>query len=310
MGRRASVVGSIMKLSQSIGVYERKKERQNLINNYSGGPKEKAPTYSLSRVDFNENTRTCKITILQSQQYRTIKKYVQQNYQKYPIYSEWKTRTKNITKSIKLTNEELEHLNCNSDPYISLFAYEIVKELRNESLLPSWYLKDIVETDGKIKLDSIITAQNETKKFVDNTQTEINKNTERIKTNIKKYYKILVADKKELEKCKKIIKKINDSSKPSFLKIFTLGIYAWLVSKKRVAKLTYKSDFLESDIANYERLINDLNVILLKEKDNLSLANKTNNFVLKNYDYKYAVQKLETQKLLSQITPLTDIEED
>ena len=83
MGRRASIVGSIMKISQSIGVYERKQERQNLINNYSGGPKEQAPTYSLSWVDFNKDTRACKITILQSQQYRKVERYVQQNYQKY-----------------------------------------------------------------------------------------------------------------------------------------------------------------------------------------------------------------------------------
>ena len=310
MGRRASIVGSIMKISQSIGVYERKQERQNLINNYSGGPKEQAPTYSLSWVDFNKDTRACKITILQSQQYRTVERYVQQNYQKYPIYSGWKTRTKNIAKSIKLTNEELEHLNYNSDPYIREFAYEIVEELRDESLLPSWYLKDIVETDGKNKLDSIINAQNETKQFVDNAKTALSKDIAKIKSDIQKYNKFLTDDKKELEKNKKIIQKINDSSKHSFLKIITLGIYAIMVSKKRVDKLTYKSDFLESNIANYEKLLNDLNAFLSKEKNNLLLASNTNNFVLKNYDYKYASQKLETQRLLSQITPLTDSEED
>lgn len=102
--------------------------------------KEQRAIYSLDNVDFNLTTRITRLEFTRKQKYRTIVKYVTRDYVKYPVYSEWKTRTKKIKKTIKLSNLELENLEHNDDSLIAWFAYEIVSKLPSEELLPSWYL--------------------------------------------------------------------------------------------------------------------------------------------------------------------------
>ena len=63
---------------------------------------------------------------MQTQEYRTIQKYITKNYEKYPIYSEWKIKEKILKKTLKLTNSELELLNVNEDDLIKMFAEEII----------------------------------------------------------------------------------------------------------------------------------------------------------------------------------------
>lgn len=155
MGRGSFIsVSSIERLCGSIRHSQQIQQRNALIQSQFGIEKEKPVVYTLQNVDFNIDTRVCRIEILQTQQYRTIEKYVTRDYQKYPIYSSWKTKTKIIKKTIKLTNIELESLNVNSDPLIRQFADKIILSLNNEELLPSWLIIKYLRLQLKEKLHS------------------------------------------------------------------------------------------------------------------------------------------------------------
>ena len=150
MGRRSLIsITTIKKITAAANRINRERYNTKLINSQGGNEKERPPRFSLSNVEFNITTRVTRIEFLQTQEYRTIKKYVTQNYVKYPIYSEWKTKQKTLKKTIKLTNSELEQLNVNSDELIKMFADEIVFKLNNEELFPSWFIKKYL----KIELD-------------------------------------------------------------------------------------------------------------------------------------------------------------
>lgn len=97
MGRGNFIpVSSIERLCGMVRHSQQVKERNAIIESQVGIEKDKPATFSLRNVDFNIDTRICRIEIQQSQQYRTIQKYVTRDYQKYPVYSEWKTRSKTI----------------------------------------------------------------------------------------------------------------------------------------------------------------------------------------------------------------------
>ena len=104
------------------------------------GAKEFEPRFELSDFEFYDDTRTAHIEIIQTQPYRTIERYVTRDYQRYPIYSDVKERTKKINKTLKLTNAVLENLPHNPDPLIRHLAVEIVGELGDEKIYPSWFL--------------------------------------------------------------------------------------------------------------------------------------------------------------------------
>lgn len=99
-----------------------KRERRNeeLIQAQAGQEKDMLPEQSLVSVDFNKETRVAHVVFEETQMYRTIDRYVTQNYVKYPIYSSWKTKCKTIKKTLKLTNERLEDLHCDSDRLVRI----------------------------------------------------------------------------------------------------------------------------------------------------------------------------------------------
>ena len=98
---------------------ERRRETDAIIANNRSLQKELSPTYSLDDVDFNEQNRIAKLSFQKTINYRTVDRYIQKNYERYPIYSGWKTKRSFIKKRIKLTNSELEKLNCNADSLIA-----------------------------------------------------------------------------------------------------------------------------------------------------------------------------------------------
>ena len=108
-------MSSIKRLVSASNRIKIEKENQRLIDSNRGNEKELAPTYKVEEVKFDINSRNTKITFIETKHYRTIERHVTQNYVKYPIYSNWKTKTKKFSKSIKLTNSELETLNLNND---------------------------------------------------------------------------------------------------------------------------------------------------------------------------------------------------
>lgn len=243
--------------------YEIKNERLNKY--YKSLPTQgqtKSPQYTLSEIEFNMLTRVAHIKFLRSQEYRTIIKYITQNYQKYPIYSNWKLKEKRIQKTIKLTNLELESLNNNKDELIRMFAEEIILNINKKELFPSWFINLFL----KIKLDSTI------KKMTDYLHTLNYKQNNRInlyQQDIAMYNeKIKILNDCLLKNSKKqnrYINKLNkiQTAKNIILKtVFTLGIYKIFISDRR--KLTMTSKLVE--VNNYimeiqDKILNNRNQI-------------------------------------------------
>lgn len=124
--------------------------------------KEKDPTYDLISVEYNPSTRYAKLHIRKNTEYRTIVRYIQRNYVKYPVLSEWKVRTRKIDKRVKLTNENLEKLRRNPEFLVSMFATDIITRIGREELFPSWYLKDRYlrqRVDKEMRINERITKQ-------------------------------------------------------------------------------------------------------------------------------------------------------
>lgn len=169
--RRTSILTSIGRIARASQRWANEKEKTELIQTKSSYiPQE--PTYSLSALDFDKTTRIAKIEILQSQMYKTIEKYVTRDYVRYPIYSGWKAKHKSIKKTIKLTNQALEELNTNSDDLISLLSRDIVVQMHDEELLPSWFIKENLIKDYAIIINNLKTqitrfTDAETKKISD-----------------------------------------------------------------------------------------------------------------------------------------------
>ena len=119
MGRRSFIsMTAIRRMSSVANRIKRERHNNELIKAQGGNDRERPPQYTLSKVEFNITSRIARIEILQSQEYRTIQKYITQNYEKYPIFSEWKTKEKTIKKTLKLSNSELELLNVHNDDLI------------------------------------------------------------------------------------------------------------------------------------------------------------------------------------------------
>ena len=143
--------------------------RDRLIRNNADKTSKSESTYSLESVDFNISSRMAKIVFDCTTRYRTVERYVTQNYQRYPVYSDWKTKSKAISRSIKLTNDALENLNEHGDPLIREFSGEIVKSLKNEDLIPSWLMRKRIKAEYAGIISSIDNEKNE----LDSTEKEL-----------------------------------------------------------------------------------------------------------------------------------------
>ncbi len=244
----------------------RERSNNNLIYSQGGNEKERPPKYYLDNVEFNLESRVARLEFTQTQEYRTIQRYITQNYVKYPIYSEWKQKTKQIKKTIKLTNAELEFLNENEDFLIKSFAEDIIANLNNEELLPSWFLRLYLkrEYDEKIALlnGDFANYKNNQQKTIKLENGVIESQTNELRPLYKKMYKL----QNKLEKNNNLLEKL-DIKKANVLKsIFTLGIYSYLISKRRKNKLNQKSDKLNKRIAEFNQQINEREVIIKKSK--------------------------------------------
>lgn len=263
MGRRSFISATaINRLIASSRAAQRRKENQQLIQSQSG-PKELEPEYSIDYIDFNEQSRSTKIHFRKTVHYRTIDRYIQQNYERYPIYSGWKTKTSSFSKSIKLTNEELENLKYNNDSFIHDFAFEIVSKLPEE-LSPAWYIKDCIDEDyrqkiaeqNNLKSDAHNTLQTKTQENNDN----IAKISQKIQLNEKEKYK----NELKLARIEKKIDKFNNHQKNFFLSVITFGIYSYLGSQHRISKLNIRQKHFTNLVDYYLKIINDLNSEIYK----------------------------------------------
>jgi len=256
--------------SYRASIIRNEKIERSLDKHISNYEKEKDPLYSLIKVDFNTTSRRAKVYFNQSQEYRTIEKYVQRNYTKYPIYSDWKIKNKTIFYLIKLTNENIETLYQNENPLIKIFANEIVCNLNNDDLLPSWFKKKTLNTYYEEAKNEEIENRNSMRiKFNNNLKIE-NKDLDKIMITIRKI------DKRKLKYSKKILKLtrkmifFNKNEKNILLGIITFGIYFYFKSNKHFRALEKRSKKLVNIIkkteVEYEKTIEDKNNIELDIK--------------------------------------------
>lgn len=89
---------------------------------------------------FNKSTRIFELKVRDEKSYQTVERYVQRNYERYPVYSAPKKKIKYIEKKIKLTNATLEGLNDNSDRIISNFSSHIIMAINDVDLVPYWFM--------------------------------------------------------------------------------------------------------------------------------------------------------------------------
>lgn len=285
---------------------KREKYNNELIKSQDN-EKTRPPQYSLNKVDFNITSRIARIEILQTQEYRTIQKYITQNYEKYPVYSEWKIKEKILKKTLKLTNSELELLNVNDDELIRMFAEEIVLKLDNEELFPSWFIKMYLKKDLDFDLQ---TMKNELDDYIGNQNNKINVQ----QTNIDCYNNEIVDYKIKLQKQQKrgnkLVSKLQklSISKPNILKsIISFGIYNYLISNKRKRKLELK-------LSTCYNLIEEFNKNILEDSDEITKCNKNiknceSNIGKKEKEFKNKkeVRISDYNKNLSEVKPLSNI---
>ena len=236
--------------------------------------KESVPYYELSDVNFNYISRIAKISFCKTVKYRTIEKYITRNYVKYPVYSEWKSRLSEIKKNVRLNNNDLESLIYDNDDLIKKFALEIIYKLDDPELFPSWYLREYYKNELSAIIDTI---NNETLNITEDLKNRILKLENKIRvlnsTKIKTERKLKKADKK-YNRVNKKIEAINCSKKKLLLCIISFGIYLYINSDYRKAKLLSKLDYLKKSIESVSNSLNEINGSICEITDQISKNDK------------------------------------
>ncbi len=239
MGRRSYGFSttSINRLMSASRAAQKAREREKMIQSQAGIQRERPPRYSITDFDFNTETRISHICFLEEKDYRTIERYVTQNGQKYPIYGDWKTKSKTIKKTVKLTNDCLEKLKENDDVLLSDFSFEIVTRIGNEDLYPSWFVIDVLKDDEKEQIRAVQT------KFLAENQKET-RSIDSSKHDLLLLNAQLDSESVHLSKTEKKKKNLYRSltrarSKKHFVlfSILSFGVYALLHSQRRITRL-------------------------------------------------------------------------
>lgn len=250
MGRRASLSRMIFR---AIAAQSKNSKSSYSSINYPKYSKEPSRSYELFKMDFNNASRFTKLYFEETFYTRKIERYVTRNYRKYPIYSEWKRKTKIIEKSIKLTNDTLEDLLNNSDKLIRDHAYIIVEKIDDKTLYPSWFIKKYYEFERD---DLIVNKEIKFSNFKNESNKEIEENKkiiQNLSNNIIDLEKKKALNQKLLKKYEAKLKRI-ENNKYLILKIvLTFGIILFLKRKKAemITKLR---------INNYREYVEEINM--------------------------------------------------
>lgn len=105
---------------------------------YYGNSKRTEEKYRLYSVSFSKTDCVTKISFEKTFAYRTVERYIQRNYIKSPVLSDWKVKSTLITRQICIFPEDLPLLRNNSDDLIRRFADEISNVLKqNQNFMSS-----------------------------------------------------------------------------------------------------------------------------------------------------------------------------
>ena len=297
-------LSTIDRLISSARSRAKEEARINLIKTQSTNMKELPLTYSLIQVDFSMETRVAKLVFQQSQQYRTIVRYVTQNYVRYPVYSEWKTKTKIIKKSIRLTNQTLETLNLNEDPLVRKFSKDIVTALNANELMPSWFIKEFLDDEFAAKNKELDKQLNDYFREKDN---EIDYCKRKITNNdnlIKRIEPLLNEQTAKSLILTQKIDKARIAKRSIFLYIITLGFYKYYCSMQRRSNLERRLLKIKESIFDLEQRIKwfeDNN-----DKYNNAINEYNENKLQKEYEIKElkAKEQIKYNEKLNAIRPL------
>lgn len=227
-----------------------------------------------------------------------------QNYVRYPVYSCWKTKEKTITKSIKLTNLVLENLNSNTDELIRKFADNIILELNNIELIPSWLTKKMLYneyiSDTQEQKDIINTINNTKDIEIMRYQNKINDINFKLSTLDLKKKNILKKMKKKVNQIAKI-----DTHKKSFIfSLITFFIYNLCNSKNRRQRLEKIKALLDSRLSDIQSQINALSIQIKNLNEKITISKTNAKEQVKSTLEKIDALKLNYETQLSEVQTL------
>lgn len=231
-------------------------------------------TYTLESVHIHEERRTVKVLFERQEEYRTIVRYEQRNYVKYPVYSDEKYKYIYIEESFKCSDVALEALPQNDNELLSKFASEIIIALDSPKFVPSWFLKKYIsnwQSRNQRDYEAAVRCENQNFKA----------QKARIKSSIDNELAVIDTINPKLKKLKERYNKCVSSEK-----------------NKKASKLEIKIKDLEGRIHEIEG-----NIDKIKESDVKNEGEQTKK--LNSYEKSYTAVKNKLCSLFEDITPLS-----
>jgi GIY-YIG catalytic domain. len=301
---RGISLSNFSRIAASFRAAGRRREVEKTIEENSSLSPNEGLEYSVASIEMNPQNRLTSIVITETTRYRTIDRYVTQNYVKYPVYSEIKTKTKNIRKSLKLSNEKLETLRDDPDPLISNNALEIVSFIQDEYLYPSWYCFYLIDRDTSEKKDVLQEEEDSEYLTFNSSVNHVNDDIAQSKNLIEgmevraKY----LSSKKE--KRQKKLLRIERYRASWLLDVITFGWHRYLRSSWRKKRVQEKLGKVQAKIDNLGKEIEQETVNLALSEANLSEINKKHqSFISSIAKHREALEK-ENQRQRSEVAPL------
>ena len=312
MGRRYFGLSptAIERMAASVRAKAAQQERENLISKQQGIETQLPVEYCLESVDFNIETRVAKAYFIATKYYRTIERYITQNYQRYPIYSNWKRKCSIIDKRLKLTNLALETLNQHDDELIRQFSADIILQLHRPELIPSWLAIKIIENDCSVSIDVENAKGDEKKKATDMAVKSYQTHIGSLQSHINTYTtskEILV---KELRKKNASIERIEKRDISKIKLLVTFGLYLLFFSKSYKSKLLTKKAILENQIKNLDSKITKSRTEIEQIEQSIAdLTDELNAYFAQIAENKKTFYAIRDEQL-SKVVPLnSDIEQ-
>lgn len=285
---------------------QKDKEESRLIEYNNSLSNKTEPHYRIIDFDFDITNRIANIQFEEIKYYKTIERYVTRNYQKYPIYSDWKLKRKTIKKRIKLTNREIENLNTHNDELINSFCDEIIIRINCEDLIPSWFKTKYLYHEMGEEIHQLNFEEYKSVRECQGEIDDLNSDNTKFQITIEKSKTEIEKAERKLNKTRNKIQRINNSKPSIILYIITLSIYYFLTSPKRLTHLNNKADALSDYINNQNIEIQNLNKQILDNNINVDSINRKIQSIKSDYDDK---KKRVRGRYISKIERIQPLEE-
>ena len=284
---------------------ETKKDMNNLGDVLEWEPNQRPPKYAITSFHFNESTRIAHICFTEEKQKRTIHRYVWRGGKRYPIYGQWKTKTRIIKKSIKLTNETLESLCDNDDELICEFSREIIERLDNESLVPSWYRIETLGEEQEKELKTRKALYNCKQIKEQDINNSLHKERDKLYKNKEELKDKLYKDVQREERLNKKLETALDKKHMLLLSIISFGIYPFFLSQKRITSIQDGLSSIKKTIATRNAEIAACNDKI--QVINIQIQNRNDRIIELDAEFHNEIESLKTafEKKISLLQPLS-----